>query len=173
MAIKTNDNVKQGMVWFKSGHVYSFQYAKFQFDPNPTVIVLNAVKGVHPNTGHRHNYLQAINFTYIPLPLRRVFIRQWIKNMKRHDNNVRLSWIDVQRMYPVLELSIRRYLLDMGYIRNMVEIETSDMEHVVLQKKAVDFSGMAFMEAMKKNRNKSTQIISMKADLGYIFGGKI
>jgi len=173
MALKSNDNVKQGMVWFKSGHCYNFNYAKYQYDPNPTVIVLNAVKGVHPTTGNRHNYLQACNFTYIPLPLRRTFIKQWISNMKRHNNNVSLSWIDVQRRYPILELSIRRYHLDKGYIRNMVEITTDDMEKVVMQKKMVDFSGMAFMEVMRKNRAKSTQLLPMKADLEKIFGGKI
>ena len=58
--------VREQMVWFKSGHFYSFNYTQYKNDPIPTVIMLNAVKGTHPNTGHIHNYIQAINLSYIP-----------------------------------------------------------------------------------------------------------
>lgn len=178
MAIKTFDKVKQGPVWFKSGYVYSFQYANYMFDPEPTVIVVNSVKGVHPTTGHRHNFLQAINFTYIPRSQRRIFIRQWTKNIKQYAGNVTLSWLDIKRMYPFMELAFRRYFLDKGYIKNVIEIPTEDMENVVVKSWEADYSKRAFMIAVTRNTGgKGNKGVSRRLSepllVKKLFGGAI
>jgi hypothetical protein len=172
MAISQKNNAKQGMVWFKSGRIYSFQYSAFQFDPEPTVLMINAIKGVHTKTGHRHSYLQGINFTYIPRAQRSIFVKHWKSVLKRYNGNIILSWLDVKRKYPFMILALRRYILDKGYITGLVEVPPEDMEVVVVKTFEADYSKRALMAAIAKNKGAARQLREPEL-VKKIFGGTI
>jgi hypothetical protein len=163
--------VRVGTVWFNTGHIYTFKYKNFQFDPEPTVIVLYTVKGVHPNTGHYHHYIQAINFTYIPRGKRREFLYEWKKLFNFYEGNVYLTWDTVKRRYPYMQIAIRRYLLDGNLINNGKEIPTEDWEEVVISTWARDYSKQALMMLMLKYK-KTTNLFKSVIKNNKIFGGK-
>jgi len=155
MSLRRVMNVRQGTVWFKSGHIYNFRYTNYENDPEPTVICLCAVKGVHEKTGHRHNYIQAINFTYIPRRQRKQFVRVWTQLMKDTKGHVLLSWQMVEKRWPFMKIAIRRYILDKGYIQTQKEIPLEDIEKVVVGTWHKDFSLKAarkYMNVLRKFR---------------------
>ncbi len=170
MAIRSSDKIKHGWVLFRTGHVYSFRYSNFQFDPEPTVIVINTVRGIHPTTGHRHNYLQAINFTYIPRNVRSIFIKKWKKNLKRYNGDVKLSWLDVTRRYPYLMLALRRYILDKGYVTKIVDIKYDNLEDAVIKTFEADYSKRALISAIEKNPG-AARLLKEPELIKKIFGG--
>lgn len=172
MALKVGNKVKQGLVWFKSGYIYSFRYTNFQFDPEPIVIIINYVKGVHPTTRHKHNYIQAINFNYIPRPKRKLFVENWTKVLKRYKGNVTLSWMDIVNKYPFLQLAIRRYFLDKGYIVGVSEIPQEKMNDVVIKSLSADYSKKALLAAVRKNTGVARTLKEPEL-IKKVFGGEV
>jgi hypothetical protein len=149
MSLRRVLSVKQGMVWFKSGHIYNFRYSRYENDPEPTIICLCAVKGTHERTGHRHNYIQGINFTYIPRNQRRQFVKVWVQLMKDTKGHVLLSWQMIEKRWPYMRIAIRRYILDKGFIQTHKEIPIDDIEKVVVGTWHKDFSLKAIRAYVK------------------------
>ena len=163
--------VRQGTVWFKSGHIYKMTYSNFQNDPEPTIIVLCAIKGTHPTSGNRHNYLQAINLTYIPRAVRKQFTNIWTVLLKRTNGNVTLTWEMVTRQYPYLKLAVRRYYLDRHFIAGQKEIPLEQIDQVVIGSWAKDYSKQAFIRMVSAHK-KAAKALNVNK-LKEIFGGRI
>lgn len=150
MALKRVFRKKEGMVWFRSGHIYTFKYKNYENDPTPVILCLYQVKGYHPNTGNYHNYIQAINFTYVPRIYRRKFLRYWLLFLEKNHGNIRLTWEVVKRQFPYLRLAIRRYILDKRLLMDLKEIPINDIEDVVLPTWSRDYSKQAYMKLLSK-----------------------
>jgi hypothetical protein len=82
MSLKIYKSKKISGITFQEGHFYSFKYNAYENDPEPLIIFINAVLGIHPNTGHQHRYIQAINTNYLPRSDRKQFIDLWKKNLE-------------------------------------------------------------------------------------------
>lgn len=132
--------IKEGMVWFKSGHFYSFHYKQYANDPIPTVIMLNHVSGTHENTGHKHNYIQCINLSYIPRNFRKKFVNAWLPALERNRGNVRLTWDIVVKKWPFLTVAIRRYIVRRNLIMYAREIPFDKVMEEVISTSSRDFS---------------------------------
>lgn len=141
--LTANLKVREGTVWFKSGHFYNFQYTKYQNDPIPTIIMLNYVSGIHENTGHKHNYIQAINLCYIPRNYRKKFVNMWLPLLQRNNGNVRLTWNKVVSTWPFMRVAIRRYLVKKNYIKWPREIPFDKVVDEVVSTWTRDYSLMA------------------------------
>lgn len=141
--ITSSPRVREGMVWFKSGHFYSFYYKKYENDPIPTIIVLNWVHGTHPNTGHIHNYLQALNLSYVPRNFRKKFVNMWLPQLEANRGNVRLTWQKVVQRWPFMRYAIRRYILKKQYIKYQREIPFDKVVDEVISTWTRDYSIMA------------------------------
>ncbi len=132
--------IRIGMVWVRSGHILKFRYKKFEHDPEPTVICLYALKGTHPNTGHRWNLLECINLNYIPRTFRKQFCNIWIKILDEYKGNTIFTWEIVKRRYPFMVIACRRYLLDGRNITEIKEIPIEDIHNVVVSTWFKDYS---------------------------------
>lgn len=167
--------IRYGMVWFKSGSIYNFSYKRFQHDPEPTIIVIDAIRGTHPKTGHYHNYIQAINFNYIPRDKRKEFVREWIYRLELNKGNIPLTWEVVKAKYPYMILAFRRYLLDNGVIKYNKEIPIEDIENVVISTWIKDYSKQAMIALITKYK-KTTKMFNTVYDKNIwgknIFNGK-
>ena len=152
MSLRRVLSVKYGRGGFKSGHIYNFRYTNYENDPEPTVICLCAVKGVHERTGHRHNYIQAINFTYIPRSQRKQFVKIWVHLMKSTKGHMLLSWTMIEKRWPFMKIAIRRYTLDGGLIQTHREIPVDDIESAVMGTWHKDFSLKAIREYMLRQK---------------------
>lgn len=109
-------------------------------DPKPTVIFMASIEGLHPNTGHQWRLFQCINFTYIPRPQRKRFLKVWMKELDR-TTNIKFTWRKVLSKYPYLKPAIRRYFFKPNYyIRNLEEIPFDDVEKAVISTYSKDFS---------------------------------
>jgi hypothetical protein len=147
--------VRDSGIEFRSGYIYTFKYANYENDPEPTIICINGIKGIHDRTGHRHNYIQAINFTYIPRRLRRQFVQVWLKLMDQTNGHVMLTWKMVERRWPWMKVAIRRYTMGQGYIQHPKEIPFMDIEQAVVGSWGKDFSiksVKAYIKGLKKFR---------------------
>lgn len=139
--LKVNYRVKgTGTVWFKTGHIYSFKYLNYQNDPQPLIICINAITGVNPTTHKKHNYVQGINFTYIPRNRRKEFVKTWQKLWDQTHGHTILTWRIIQRRFPYLQAAIRRYSLGGSMIQQLKEVPFEDMERVVVSSMIKDFS---------------------------------
>ena len=128
-------------VTVKSGHIYTFGYQAWENDPKPVVIMMYALDGTHPNTGHQWRFFQAINFTYIPRSMRRTFASEWTRVLERNQGNVRFTWEVVQRRYPYLKGAVRRYFFKPTYyIKDLKEVPFDMMEDVIVSTWSKDFS---------------------------------
>jgi len=124
----------------KSGHIYKFRYQAWENDPEPTIIFMYTVEGIHPRTGHQHRYVQALNFTYVPRSMRKQFARAWIQEYGR-TGNVRLTWEKVKSQYPYIQNSIRRYFFKPAYyITDLVEVPFDKWESAIVSTWSKDFS---------------------------------
>jgi hypothetical protein len=152
--ITVHKSVREGTVWFKSGRFYRFMYSNFENDPGPTGVMLNYIRGIHPKTGHYHNYIQFINFTYIPRHFRRLFVEQWKTILKANNGNVLLTWKKVRSKYPYLQFAIRRYFIGKQFIRYQHEVVGGDIEKVIISSFSRDFSLVAMKAAIKMRAGK-------------------
>ncbi len=152
-------SIREGRVSFKSGHVYRFKYLNYENDPEPTIICINAIRGIHPKTRRMHNYIQGINFTYIPRNQRKAFAKVWKETLDRNKGHTLLTWKLIKRKWPWMKLAIRRYVLGAGYIRNPREFLGDEMEIAIIGTWRKDFSkrmtrakekGMKYLEAEQR-----------------------
>ncbi len=151
MAIKLVNKFKFKNLTWKSGYVYTFRYNAYRNDPTPTIILMYRVHGINPNTGHMHNYIQGINFTYIPRSHRMLFGMQWQNAMERTRGNATFSWELVKRQFPYLRYGIRRYLLTPNYrIQNPIGIQINDMEDAITDTWSKDFSKKVRVDMVNK-----------------------
>ncbi len=128
-------------VTVKSGHIYTFGYQAWENDPKPVVIMMYALDGTHPNTGHQWRFFQAINFTYIPRTMRRTFAAEWMRVLERNQGDVKFTWEVVKRRYPYLKGAVRRYFFKPSYfIKDLKEIPFDMMEDVIVSTWSKDFS---------------------------------
>jgi len=161
------NTIQEGTVWFKSGRFYSFHYTKFQNDPIPTVIMINAVIGTHPTTGHYHNYIQAINLSYVSRNYRKKFVDDWLLHYKKYNGDVKLTWETVEKRYPFIKFALRRYLLKKHFLLYAREIKDNDIEREVISTWLRDYSMMAMKQLavlnnkmFSKKRNTFTKSLS-------------
>jgi hypothetical protein len=155
--------------YFRTGYIYNFKYLNYQNDPNPTVIVLNYVRGKNPKTGHLHNYIQAINFSYIPRSMRKLFLTKWKTLMEKYNGNVRLTWERVKSKYPYMKHALRRYQVGKGYILQAINIKSEILnEHV---EKAIinDYSRTRIINTVKKDHDMDVLYTNNK--ISKKFGG--
>ena len=172
MAIRLINEFKFKNLTWKSGHVYSFRYNAFRHDPHPTIILMYKVYGDHPNTGHRHNYIQGINFTYIPRSHRMLFGMQWQNAMIRTRGNATFSWDLLKRQFPYLRFGIRRYLLTPSYrIQDPIGIQIDDMEEAITDTWSKDFSKKVKIDMAQKYRRIQKNVKTQnKKTMFNIFG---
>jgi len=140
MALRRVYRKKFKGVTLRTGHFYRFKYQAWEHDPKPTIIFMHSIEGIHKNSGHQWRILQAINFTYIPRGMRKRFLKQWMKELKK-PGDVKFTWKRVQSRWPFLERAVRRYFfLPNYYIRNLEEIPLDQVEKVVISTWSKDFS---------------------------------
>lgn len=147
--ITVYDKIRESTVWIKSGHFYAMYYINYDNDPQPIFVMLNYIRGTHPRTGHYHNYIQAINLTYIPRQFRRLFVEQWGSILKSNNGNVILTWRMIVKKYPYLRFAIRRYFIGKGFLRYIREVKEEDYEKVIVSSFARDFSLAGWKAALK------------------------
>jgi len=141
MAIKRVYKKRFSGVNIKSGYIYNFKYKAWENDPQPTVIMMYALEGIHPNTGHQWRFFQAINFTYIPRAQRMMFAKEWKIIFERTNGNVRFTWEIVKKRYPFLKKAVRRYFYKPNYyITGLKEIPYDQMEKYIISTWSKDFS---------------------------------
>jgi hypothetical protein len=127
-------------VTVKSGHIYTFSYQAWQNDPKPTVIIMYALDGTHPTTGHQWRFFQAINFTYVPRSSRKQFAKEWIDEFIR-TQNTRLTWEKIKLRYPYIQTAVRRYFFKPTYyITDLTEVPFQDWEKAIVSTWSKDFS---------------------------------
>ena len=132
---KTVDAVRM-----KSGHFYKFRYRPYERDPNPVIIFMHSIEGIHPNSGHQWRILQAINFSYVPRSFRKRFLGIWMKEMER-PGNIKFHWQKVLAQYPYIKTGIRRYFYTpTTYISKMEEIPDEKIHKEVVKGLIQDFS---------------------------------
>jgi len=155
MAIRVIKNWKSHGTNWRSGHFYTFRYNAYRQDPNPVIILMYKIEGIHPNTGHQHRYLQAINLSYIPRQQRKAFVSLWLSEMDKNKGNVEFTWDVVQFRFPYLDLAVRRYMTKPVYrIQNPQYIPPENVEDVVVSSWGKDFSKKLEMDlAAKKSRS--------------------
>ena len=140
MAIRRIMKKKFKGVDVKSGYVYTFKYQAWENDPHPTVVMMYALEGLHPNTGHQWRFFQGINMTYVPRVMRRQFINDW-KRILQSSRSVKFTWEKVVVKYPYLKNAVRRYFFrPTYYITDIKEIPFDDLEAVVVSTWSKDFS---------------------------------
>jgi hypothetical protein len=153
MTIRRNYAKNFHGVKVKSGYVYSFKYQAWENDPEPTVIIMYALEGVHPNTGHQWRFFQGINFTYIPRSERRRFASDWMR-IFTSTKNAKFTWELVKRKYPYLKHAVRRYFFKPDYyITKLREIPFEQMEAAIVSTWSKDFSKKIKSSLFNKFRN--------------------
>lgn len=146
-------------VSWRSGHVYKFKYTAWSNDPEPVIILMYALDGIHPNTGHQHRYFQAINFTYIPRAQRKQFASVWVREWERTGGSFQFTWDRVKREFPYLQNAVRRYFFKPSYyIQNPIEIPLEDMEDVIVSTWSKDFSKKLKTNLAQKFKNAKRSI---------------
>lgn len=151
---KTIDGVK-----FRSGYFYRFKYQAWRNDPKPVVIFMSAIQGIN-DTGHQWRLIQCINFTYIPRPMRKRFLKVWMKELDKKGRK-KFTWEKIVAKYPYLKPAIRRYqFVPKYYISSAKEIPMDEIEKVVVSTLPRDFSKKAAMALRKKRRAAVSKIKS-------------
>ena len=140
MAIRRVEKKNFKGVTVKSGHIYRFKYQAWENDPQPVVIMMYALDGIHPRTGHQWRFFQAINFTYVPRAMRKQFAEAWVREFTR-TQNPKFTWEKVKRQYPYIQHAVRRYFFKpVYYITDLEEIPFDNWEKVIVSTWAKDFS---------------------------------
>ena len=84
-------------------------------DPEPLVLLMNVHWGKHEKTGHMHQYLQCVNFHYLPMSKRLPVFRAWLKiNVKEMyaTKNFLRFYEMLKRAIPGVDFAVRRYLIN-------------------------------------------------------------
>lgn len=140
MALKIYKKIKHGKVTMREGMCYEFRYTSYENDPQPLIFFINAIKGIHPNTGHQWRLIQGININYVPRGDRKKFINIW-EDSVRKGNDISFTWKRIESRFPYIKFGIRRYMLKPTYyIRNVREIPIDDWEKEVVRAWHKDFS---------------------------------
>lgn len=140
MAVRRNYSKTFKGVKVKSGHIYRFKYQAWENDPSPTVIMMYALEGNHDRTGHQWRFFQAINFTYIPRPIRKQFAEAWMKEFTR-SKNVKFTWEKIKIQYPYIQNAVRRYFIKPTYyITDLEEVPFDQWEKAIVSTWSKDFS---------------------------------
>ena len=165
----------EGSFRFKSGHIYKFKYNKYQNDPEPLIFLMYGVKGQHPKTGHTHNYLLAINLSYINRNNRKRFVREWVDTLIRTNGNIPVTYKRVVEQFPFMVAAVRRYLLSRNDLFDIREIPLESIGEVVVGTMMKDYSKKAILEMMKnwKGESNQTKMAALKVALGESSGGNI
>lgn len=151
MAIRRIFNISYKGITLQSGNLYDFQkYLRFENDPSPTVIFLYVNRGMHPNTGHYHNYFTCVNLAYIPKKLRRSFIRRhinrfWNPRTQEAKRGMRVDYEDIE---SYLKVALRRYLIN--YVVNPKDIPFSALDAVLIDLKRKDYWAKATYDRAKR-----------------------
>lgn len=154
MALRVQYNKKLHGVMLRSGHVYSFKYRAWRNDPTPTIILMYAFRGTHPNTGRQWRFIQAVNFTYLPKAMRKAFANEWVKVFDQTGGNVRFTYKILERRYPFMKFAIRRYFYSPTYyISKLKHIPFEQMEDAIVSTWSKDFSKKVKTSMLQKFRN--------------------
>jgi hypothetical protein len=121
--------------------------------------MLNYVHGSHPKTGHVHQYIQAINLSYVSRNYRKKFVEEWIEIFNRNNGRVKLTWDLVSKKYPYLKFAVRRYLVKQNFIRYGKEIKNEDIEKEVISTWLRDYS-MAAMKQLAIINDKARKLVT-------------
>ena len=167
-------------VTMKSGYIYTFRYSSWRNDPEPTLLLMYALDGIHPKTGHQWRFFQGINLTYIPRSMRRLFAQEWIRVFEKTKGNVAFTYELVKQRYPFMQHAIRRYFFKPNYyISNLKEVPFENMEEVIVSSWHKDFSKSVkkallqkFSSAWKERAKVQKQAKKNKRKYGF-FGRKI
>lgn len=153
MALRTDLDFRMNGIRWRSGHIYNFRYSSWQHDPNPTIILMYRIRGIHPNTGHQWRLIQGINFSYIPRSYRKQFAINWLETFAASNGNAEFTYSMVKRQYPWLQIGVRRYLTKPSYyIQNPEEVPPESMEDAIVDTWSKDFSKKVKIDLMKKYR---------------------
>ena len=142
---------KHGQIMFEAGKFYKFDYRGYNNDPTPVIIFINAIEGIHENTGHQWRIIQAINLSYVPRKDRIRFVEDWqLYSEKAHD--IKFTWKLIERKYPYIKFAIRRYFTKpVYYINNLRILDTQEkIRKEVISSLAKDFSKKIKIELLKK-----------------------
>jgi len=153
MAIRRQYKKKYKGVMMETGHFYTFKYQAWENDPHPTIILMYALEGTHPTTGHQWRFFQGINFTYIPRSVRKRFVNDWMK-LLQSSTNTKFTWELVKRKYPWLKVAVRRYFFKPSYyIKSLEEVPLDQVNKVVISTWHKDFSKKVKTTLINKFRN--------------------
>lgn len=148
----------QNVSW-RSGHIYKFKYQAWQNDPEPVIILMYALGGIHPTSGHEWRFFQGINFTYIPRAQRRQFAAAWVREWEATGGSFQFTYDRVKREFPYLQGAIRRYFYKPAYyIQNPIEVPLEDMEDVIVSTWSRDFSKKLRTNLIQKFRKTRKNI---------------
>lgn len=138
-------------ITLRSGYPYTFSYSSWRNDPQPLVIFMYSLEGIHPKTGHQWRFLQCINFNYIPRVMRKAFAQDWKKQMEKSKGNVKFTWEMIQRRYPYVGFATRRYFIKPNYyIYKLKEIPFENMEEAIVSSWSKDFSRKIKISLLQK-----------------------
>ena len=134
-----------------------FNYQAYENDPQPLIFFINAIKGIHPNTGHQWRLIQGININYIPRKDRKKFVKLWRDTMAT-SKSVKFTWLKVKSQFPYIKFGIRRYMLKPNYyMKNLQKIEVKDWDKVVVKHILKDFSGQIKRKIASKMKSFFTR----------------
>ena len=105
MAITRKYKKKFKGVSLQSGHFYKFRYQAWENDPEPVVIFMYWLQGIHPRTGHQWRFIQCINFTYVSRTIRKRFVDEW-KTQLEKTNNPKFTWEKVKAKFHISKTEV-------------------------------------------------------------------
>jgi hypothetical protein len=137
--------------------------------------MLYGVKGQHPKTGHIHNYLLAINLSYINRNNRRQFVKQWVNTLIRTKGNIPLTYKGIVEQFPFMAAAVRKYLLSRSDLFEIREIPLEMIGEVVVGTMYKDFSKQAILEMIAnwKGEKSKTKMKALSIALSEDYGGRI
>jgi hypothetical protein len=141
VAIQLHFQKKHGKVTFQSGHFYVFRYQAWENDPEPNIIFINALSGIHEKTGREWRFIQGINLSYIPRKDRKRFVDDWLRHINSTRGNVKITWMLIKKNYPYISAAIRRYFYSPNYyIHDLRHVPFDKAHDVIVKSWSKDFS---------------------------------